>query len=92
MPYWLSFQPFKTKKLRKRWEKIGKESQKIKHQQNFGKHYSHLKSFRALCMPGDPSTALKVLLAGQLIEDPAPKLQCSGHLGPATKLESLLRS
>ena len=37
-------------------------------------------------MPGDPSTALKVLLAGQLIEDPAPKLQCSGHLGPATRL------
>ena len=56
----------------------------MKCQHSFGKHYGHrmsqaIQSFRALCMPGDPSTAWKVLLAGQLIEDPAPRLQWSGH-------------
>ena len=31
-------------------------------------------------MPGDPSTAWKVLLVGQVIEDPEPRLHWLGHL------------
>ena len=43
-------------------------------------------SFSALCMPGDPSTGWKLLLAGQLMEDPVPKVQTWGHL----KMQSCL--
>ena len=35
---------------------------------------------RLACIPSDPCTGLKLLLAGQLIVEPAPNVQCVGHL------------
>ena len=45
---------------------------------------------RLACMPSDPCTGLKLLLAGQLIVEPAPKVQCVGHLDKHLQTYSLI--